>query len=123
MAKKTQEKEEVVAIPRHLENELASIQFSLYIKKAGIKMGSIIRNELIPHHELALSTCINTSIPSIVIDKDTALQYLRRQEIKLTTDLKGWVLLTYQHLPLGWIKILPNRVNNYYPKDWRIFNK
>ena len=117
------QKEEVVAIPRHLENELASIQFSLYIKKAGIKMGSIIRNELIPHHELALSTSINASIPSIVVDKDTALQYLRRQEIKLTTDLKGWVLLTYQHLPLGWIKILPNRVNNYYPKDWRIFNK
>ena len=117
------QKEEVVAIPRHLENELAAIQSCLYIKKAGIKMGSIIRNELIPHHELALSTCINASIPSIVVDKDNALQYLRRQEIRLTTDLKGWVLLTYQHLPLGWIKILHNRVNNYYPKDWRILNK
>ncbi len=117
------QKEEVIAIPSHMESELASIQFSLYIKKAGIKMGSIIRNELIPHHELALSTSINASVPSIVVDKVTALQYLRRQEIKVTTDFKGWVLLTYQDLPLGWIKILPNRVNNYYPKDWRIFNK
>ncbi len=117
------QKEEVVAIPRHMESELAPIQFSLYIKKAGIKMGSIIRNELIPHHEFALCTSINASVPSIVVNKDTALQYLRRQEIKITTDFKGWVLLTYQHLPMGWIKILHNRVNNYYPKDWRIFNK
>ncbi|WP_332911045.1 methyltransferase RsmF C-terminal domain-like protein [Algoriphagus boritolerans] len=32
----------------------------------------------------------------------------------------GWVLLTYQNLPLGWVKNLGNRVNNYFPKEWRI---
>jgi NOL1/NOP2/sun family putative RNA methylase len=117
------QKDEVIAMPGYLENELANIQFSLYIKKAGVKMGTIIRNELIPDHELALSIIINNQIPVIVVSMDIALQYLRRQEIKITTDLKGWALLTYLQLPLGWIKILPNRINNYYPKDWRIFNK
>jgi NOL1/NOP2/fmu family ribosome biogenesis protein len=95
----------------------------LYIKKAGVKAGSIIRNELIPDHELALSNIISNTIPSIEVDKETALQYLRRQEINTHTSLKGWVLLTRQQLPLGWVKILPNRINNYYPKDWRILNK
>jgi 16S rRNA C967 or C1407 C5-methylase (RsmB/RsmF family)/NOL1/NOP2/fmu family ribosome biogenesis protein len=116
--------EEVIAMPNHLENELAVIQFSLYIKKAGVTLGSIIRNQLIPDHSLALSTIHGSMLPSIEADRETALQYLRRQEIKINTGvLKDWVLLTYMHLPLGWIKILPNRINNYYPKDWRILNK
>jgi NOL1/NOP2/fmu family ribosome biogenesis protein len=117
------QKEDVIAMPNHLENDLATIQFSLYIKKAGVKLGSIIRNELIPDHELALSAIINGTLPSVEVDKETALQYLRRQEIKIASDIKGWALLTHQHLPLGWVKVLPNRINNYYPKDWRIFNK
>ena len=117
------QKEDIIAMPLHLEYELASIQFALYIKKAGVKIGSIIRNELIPDHELALSTLINPSLPSIEVNQEIALQYLRRQDFKLDTPLKGWVLLTHQQLPLGWVKVLANRINNYYPKDWRIFNK
>ena len=117
------QKEEVLAMPIHLENELATIQHALYIKKAGVKLGSIIRNELIPDHELALSFIINKNLPSIEVEAATALQYLRRQDIKIDTSLQGWVLLTHQQLPLGWIKVLPNRINNYYPKEWRIFNK
>ncbi|MDB5278550.1 MAG: Fmu (Sun) domain protein [Ferruginibacter sp.] len=115
--------DETIALPAHLENELATIQHSLYIKKAGVKMGTIIRNELIPDHELALSNSISKTINAVEVDKATALQYLRKQEIKLATDLKGWALLTHQQLPLGWIKILPNRINNYYPANWRILNK
>ena len=118
-----QQHEEVIAMPIHLEKDLADIQKALYIKKAGVKLGTIIRNELIPAHELAVSNIINSDIPKIEADKETALQYLRRQEIKLDTDTRGWILITYKKLPLGWIKVLPNRVNNYYPKEWRILNK
>jgi len=117
------QKEDVIAMPLHLEFDLATIQFCLYIKKAGVKLGSIIRNELIPHHELAVSTILNSSLSFIEVDKETALQYLRRQEINVTINHKGWALLTYQQLSLGWVKVLPNRVNNYYPKEWRILHK
>lgn len=117
------QKEEIIAMPIHLEFELASIQFALYIKKAGVKMGTIIRNELIPDHELAISTISNLNLPAIEVNRETALQYLRKQDFKINTELRGWVLITYQRLPLGWIKVLPNRINNYYPKDWRIINK
>ncbi len=117
------QKEEVIAMPIHLEFDLATIQFSLYIKKAGVKLGSLIRNELIPDHELAVSTILNSALPFVEVDKETALQYLRRQEINVTTNHKGWALLTYQQLSLGWVKVLPNRINNYYPKDWRILHK
>ena len=117
------QKDEVIAMPLYLENDLANIQSALYIKKAGVKLGTIIRNELIPDHELAVSTIINTNLPSIEVELEVALQYLRKQEIHLENGYKGWALLTYQQLPLGWVKCLPNRVNNYYPKEWRILNK
>ena len=115
--------DEIIAMPLSLQDDLLIIQATLYIKKAGIKLGTVIRNELIPHHELAVSSCINDTIAFIPVDLQTALQYLRRNDIVINTSIKGWALLTYQQLPLGWIKILPNRINNYYPKEWRIFNK
>lgn len=115
--------EEVIAIPFGLEGALNIIKSALYIKKAGVKLGTIIRDELVPDHELAVSTIIASTLPAIEVDKETALQYLRREEIKLETVLKGWALLTFQQLPLGWVKVLPNRVNNYYPKEWRILYK
>jgi len=121
--------EEVIAIPTHLENDLGIIQSSLYIKKAGVKLGTLIRDELIPAHELAVSTIIGPSIPRFGVDKETALQYLRREEIKIEPGLKGWLLLTHQDsagcsaLPIGWVKVISNRINNYYPAAWRILNK
>ena len=115
--------EEVIALPLEFENDLALIQSALYIKKAGVKLGTVIRNELIPHHELALSTIIAAGVRRIAIDKDTALQFLRRSPMELEITNTGWTLIAYQELPLGWIKILPNRINNYYPTGWRILNK
>ena len=115
--------EDVLAIPMHLKDELTTIQSVLYIRKAGVKMGKILRGELIPDHELALSTAISHAVKRIDIDKATALQYLRREEIHVNSSETGWFLLTYSFIPLGWIKILHNRVNNYYPKEWRIMNK
>jgi len=115
--------DEIIAMPIHLQDSLIVLQASLYIKKAGIKMGAVIRNELIPHHELAVSTIISTNITAVEVDLETALQYLRKQEIKIESAIKGWALIKYQQLTLGWVKILPNRINNYYPKEWRILNK
>jgi NOL1/NOP2/fmu family ribosome biogenesis protein len=115
--------DDVIAMPMQLENELEIIQSALYIKKAGIRLGAIIRNELIPAHDLAVSTIINPLVTRLEVGQETALQYLRKAEIKIESDIKGWVLLTYAQLPMGWIKLMLNRVNNYYPKAWRILNK
>jgi NOL1/NOP2/fmu family ribosome biogenesis protein len=115
--------EELIALPVHLEHELSIIQSSLYIKKAGVKLGTMIRNELIPAHDLAVSKITSNNIPRINVDIETALQYLRKEEFTVEPGMKGWVLLTYEQLPLGWIKIIGNRINNYYPKEWRILNK
>lgn len=115
--------EEAIAMPVHLEEDLAIIQSSLYIKKAGVRLGTIIRNELIPAHDLALSNIVDGAVPTLEANLDTALQYLRKADIKIEATTYGWILLTCQQLPLGWIKVMPNRINNYYPREWRILNK
>jgi NOL1/NOP2/fmu family ribosome biogenesis protein len=36
---------------------------------------------------------------------------------------KGWNLMRFGGQPIGWAKILPNRINNYYPAEWRILKE
>jgi 16S rRNA C967 or C1407 C5-methylase (RsmB/RsmF family)/NOL1/NOP2/fmu family ribosome biogenesis protein len=115
--------DEILALPRQMAEELILLQSVLYLRKAGVKVGSIIRNELIPDHELALSNLVSEAVPSVEVDKENALQYLRRNELRIQTNLRGWALIRYQSANLGWIKILPGRINNYYPKNWRIMHK
>ena len=79
-----------------------------------------MQNELIPHHELALSTIVKNDVQQVELTLDEALQYLRKREIKFDNTRKGWALSTYKNYPLGWLKFLHNRVNNYYPINWRI---
>lgn len=116
-------KDVILAFPTGIVNDLPLLQENLYLKKAGIRVGSIIRNELIPSHELAVSTILNIDLPFIEVDRSTALQFLRRNDLNISTSMKGWVLIKYNDLTLGWIKIIPGRINNYYPKEWRILNK
>lgn len=112
----------IIAMPVFMAEELKSIQQALYIKKAGVMIGSVIRNELIPDHDLAMSTLLSRSVTRIELDQPAAIRYLRKEDIKLEGPLTGWIIVCYRRFPLGWVKVLPNRVNNYYPKSWRILH-
>ena len=58
----------------------------------------------------------------VTVDEETALNFLRKNDFNITAD-KGWNIVQYKNLPLGWIKALPNRINNYYPSEWRILKQ
>ncbi len=116
-------KEEVLLFPQTLQENIWLLQSVLYIKKAGVKMGALIRNELIPHHEWALCTMAGAAVQKLEVDEETALQFLRRKDMDIKTDIKGWAVVSYLQVPLGLVKILPGRINNYYPKEWRILNR
>jgi 16S rRNA C967 or C1407 C5-methylase (RsmB/RsmF family)/NOL1/NOP2/fmu family ribosome biogenesis protein len=108
------------AVHKQWNSDIALLQKNLYLKKAGINMGEIKGNDLVPHHEFALSTIFNNNIAQVELDEAQALQYLRKKDVVLQSPHKGWSLCTYENFPLGWVKILHNRVNNYYPTEWRI---
>ncbi len=111
------------AIPEHILEEIPILQSSLYLKKAGVLLGQLTPKELIPDHELALSVLLHPGTASIQLSKEDAIQYLRKEEITVNTTHKGWASAQYENQNLGWVKILPNRINNYYPKEWRILKR
>ncbi len=108
------------AFPAAGENTLAMIAGKLYIRQAGIVAGKIAGDELIPEHALAVSTLVSREIVAVSLKKEEALQYLRREDVMIATSHKGRALVQYEGINLGWIKILSNRINNYYPSAWRI---
>ncbi len=117
------QQEWVLAVKKCFLHDLLLLQETLYIKKAGITLGSVMKQELVPHHDLAMSTAVSREFPLLPLSPADALQYLRKQELSIDTMLKGWALVSFQNIPLGWAKLLQRRMNNYYPKEWRILNK
>lgn len=114
---------EVLAFPEELAPAVNALQQQLYLRKAGVKLGQLSPRELIPDHQLAMSTLLSTGIATVDLDKEQALHYLRKEDPAVETGVKGWALMRYGQMPLGWAKILPNRMNNYYPKELRILKE
>jgi len=112
--------ESIKIFPLAFYTDLQILAKYLYIKKAGIELGVVKGSNLIPHHELALSHLEIPSFNKLDLDKETALKYLKRSDLMIENAVLGWTLLTYCGLCLGWSKVLPNRMNNYYPTSWRI---
>jgi 16S rRNA C967 or C1407 C5-methylase (RsmB/RsmF family)/NOL1/NOP2/fmu family ribosome biogenesis protein len=92
---------------------------NLYYKKVGTTIGSLIKNEVIPHHDLAWSIHKSTNIQTIDCTQEQAIQFLKK-ELQAIDGNKGWNLLSYQGFGIGWIKHLGNRLNNYLPNEFRI---
>lgn len=95
----------------------------LNIKYFGVELGKYNKDKFIPNHEWALSTLPKNGFASVELDLDQALAYLRKENMEITDLPEGWILVTFRQHPLGWIKNLGNRINNYYPKEWRVKNK
>jgi ATP-dependent Lon protease len=92
----------------------------LKLRKSGLRLGELIRGEFVPNHELAMSTLHSYQIPSIQLDLKTSLQYLRRETIDANVDQKGWAIVKYNEISLGWIKQVQGKAKNHYPLNWRI---
>lgn len=115
--------EQIRAVPARWHKDLQVLAKALYIKKAGVGIGTIKGKDVIPEHELAMSHLWEGHFIPIPLTKEQALAYLRRKDLLLPDAPKGWHLVTYEDLPLGWVKVLPNRLNNYYPAEWRILKE
>jgi 16S rRNA C967 or C1407 C5-methylase (RsmB/RsmF family)/NOL1/NOP2/fmu family ribosome biogenesis protein len=103
--------------------DLFCLRSFLRVKKSGVRMGRLIRGELIPDHELALSALVSDNLQLFELDKENAIRFLRRDELQSPVTGKGWFLVAYEAVHLGWIKISQGRVKNNYPMNWRILMK
>ncbi|MBK7311266.1 MAG: RNA methyltransferase [Sphingobacteriaceae bacterium] len=100
-----------------------SFKNELYFKSVGTPLGEIKHDELIPHHFLALSNYIKTSVDSIELTDNESLKYLKKEAFQLQNESKGLKRFTNKGFGLGWGKNLGTRINNYLPSNFQIFNK
>lgn len=92
------------------------------VRPSGIEPGTTKGKEVIPPHALAMSI---TSKPdqylACELTYEQAIAYLRREAIVLDPSVpRGYLLVSYKNIPLGFVKNIGNRANNLYPQDWRI---
>ncbi len=112
--------DEVYAQPARWADDMTLIMKKADALMPGLHLATVKGRDLVPAHELALSTALSPTVfPQCEVDRSTAIAYLQRQSLTIDAP-KGYVLLTYDGLPLGLVKNLGNRANNLYPKNWRI---
>lgn len=93
----------------------------LPVVSAGCKIGEFKHQKFIPDHELALASVLDqNSVSAIDTELTEALGFLRCETPPLEAPTRGFQLIRYQCVALGWINHLGNRYNNLYPANWRI---
>ena len=117
-----QKGETVIAIPSLMEQEVAQVESCLHVVAAGCAAGAFKGKDFVPDADMALSLAFEKeSMQSVEVDRQTALAFLHRDAIVLPSSVdRGYVLICYDSVPLGFVKNLGNRCNNLHPQSRRI---
>lgn len=105
------------------EAQAARVRFlksKLHVTCAGVFLGELKGRDFVPSTELALSQLVRRDVSALDLEEAQALSFLRGDTLKSDTTHVGWVLVTFQGHPLGFAKSVQGRLNNTYPKPWRI---
>lgn len=91
---------------------------NLRYKRLGLPIYQQKGKHIIPQHGMAMMT---SELEAIELEKELALRYLRKETISLPDhSIRGWHLVSFKGVNLGWIKALEGRINNYYPNGLRL---
>lgn len=110
----------VYAVAKNLLSDCNFLSGCLHVIYFGTMVGELMRDKLIPDHALAMSELVSKNIKRIELNDKQAIAYLQKKELKIVGAARGWALVTYNNYALGWVNVLQNRINNYYPKELRI---
>jgi 16S rRNA C967 or C1407 C5-methylase (RsmB/RsmF family)/NOL1/NOP2/fmu family ribosome biogenesis protein len=113
----------IYAWPRRLAESMSYILSKLKVIYSGVRVGELMKDKLVPDHALAMSKLVGDSVERVELNYEQAIQYLQRKDLKIEGAAAGWKLACYQNHPLGWMNVLVNRINNYYPKEFRILKE
>jgi 16S rRNA C967 or C1407 C5-methylase (RsmB/RsmF family)/NOL1/NOP2/fmu family ribosome biogenesis protein len=107
-------------LPIRMDDDFGTLASALYIRHAGVCAGEIIKDKILPAHSLAMWAYADRSnYPLVPVSEKNALDYLAKRDFVIDAPI-GWCLITYDNHPLGFIKNIGNRFNNYYPMEWRV---
>lgn len=108
-------------VPQVHEEFIQYLENKVRIVYKGCELAEINNKKLKPLHPLALYNNLERSCcNSYDTERNIALKYLKKEEIPVMAKAGEWVLICHNNIALGWGKSLGYRLNNYFPKEWRI---
>jgi len=111
-------------INKSYSNFIKKLSETLKIIYKGCELGEILGHKIKLNHALSLFHGLNKENCSILeLNREDALKFLKKENIgEFDTNITNgtWLLFTHNDIALGWGKKVGNRINNYYPKEWRI---
>ncbi len=110
------------ALPQSISGQIRAIEEVMRTERAGVNVGVMKGNELVPSADLALSIILAPGFwPECDVDRSTALHFFHRDTIVLDGAApRGYVALKFKGLRIGFVKNLGTRCNNLHPKSRRI---
>lgn len=95
----------------------------IHLLSDGLPVAEQKGKERIPTAAQALSLNLEKDVyPHVELTLEQARKYLHRESLILPNAPQGFVIVTYNKHPLGFMKNLGERANNLYPKNWAIRN-
>ncbi len=112
----------VRVIPARVASLLERLPKGVRLLGAGVEVATLKGRDLVPASPLALSTILDRgAFPEVPLSREDAVRYLRHESLTLPPDTpRGFVLVSHNGIPLGWMKNIGTRANNLWPQAWRI---
>ncbi len=116
--------ETIYGYDKAVVDAVEALSDNLSVIYSGVAFGQIFKGKLRPEHALALYVGLSGDVvPRVELTEAEALSYLRRQDISTEGVEEGINIVSYQGLPIGFVKRIGARCNNMYPKDLRILKQ
>ena len=113
--------ETIIAVPASVNEDVEILASCLHVLSSGCAVGVLKGKDLVPDADMALSIILDKdAYPAVDVDRQTALAFLHRDSVVLSDAPKGFVLIRYEGVSLGFVKNLGNRCNNLHPQGRRI---
>lgn len=119
--------------PVHLERVIKFFESRLKVVLSGIAVANIKGKDFAPHADFALWQGVREilqcgrelpmGIVALEVSREQAIDFLAKEPLVFSDVPKGYLMLNYSGLPLGFVKNLGNRTNSLLPMARRIRNK
>lgn len=114
-------RENIEVIPLAIMKEASAFVNVIRPILCGCNAATVKGKDIVPNADLALSYCLNRDVfPFVELSLEQSLAFLHRDTLVFPRYEKGFLVLVYKGLPIGFVKNLGNRCNNLHPISRRI---
>ncbi len=92
----------------------------LRVVSPGLRLLRIGRNYVEPEHALAMAMDAAQASRRMELDDARAKRYLAGEALGCGDEIRGWTLMVWRGLPLGWGKASNGQMKNHLPKGLRV---